>query len=117
MQTDLAPIATRSPVCIEVLENIEAALAQALQEATRRIHSSESASQAEATDARDVIFSLAREEAVQHLQGLAALANQAATEMAAEDARLAACENGLRCWLEAAEAMQRKLADWAHRAV
>jgi hypothetical protein len=116
MEVPGTPVFTRSPAWSRVLENIEAALAQVLEETTRREQSLTQPPSIPDGD-REARWRQSLADLGQRLMGLQALADRAAAEVAEADALLVSCEEALQRWRETAERTAENLAEGASRAV
>jgi hypothetical protein len=97
------------PKWTEMLAQVEQTLNAALEAADRREQALPPP-----TAALDLTEGFARFR--ERLRGLAECAAREDQAVASADADLAAGEEALRSWFQAAEAVRRKLADWAGRA-
>jgi hypothetical protein len=98
------------PRWAEVMARVEQALNGAIEAADRRAQ----ALQPLPATSLDLTEGLARFR--ERLRGLMECASQAEQAVASADADLAAGEEALRTWFQAAEGARRRLADWAGRA-
>jgi hypothetical protein len=98
----------------EMLAHVEQALTAAIQAVERREQALRDQPPVSGPGpATDLDAGLARFR--EHLQALSGCSGRAEQTVAAADADLAAGEEALRDWFQAAEAARRKLADWASR--
>jgi hypothetical protein len=107
MATDSDP--RLPPRWADVLARVEQTLKSALEAADRRDQALPPP-----TPAVDLTEGLARFR--ERMRGLGECTARAEPPVTSADRDLAAAEEALRAWLQAAEAARRKLADWASRA-
>ena len=112
MSADAEP--TAPPRWGEVLARVEQALAVSVEAASRREQALQGMAASAQPAAVDLTEGLARFR--ERLRGLAERAAQAEQTVAAADAELAAGEEALREWFQAAAAARRSLAGWAGKA-